>query len=38
MSLFTVKLLVILFLIMIVSYYIIGVINIAKRDDDDLPW
>lgn len=38
MSLFTLKLLVILFLIMIVSYYIIGVINIAKRDDDDLPW
>ncbi len=38
MSLFTLKLLVILFLIMIVSYYVIGVINIAKRDDDDLPW
>ena len=38
MNLFTFKLLVILYLIMVVSYYIIGVINIAKRDDDDLPW
>lgn len=31
MNLFTFKLLVILYLIMVVSYYIIGVINIAKR-------
>ncbi len=39
MNLFTFKLLVILYLIMVVSYYIIGVINIAKRDDNDnLPW
>ena len=36
MNLFTFKLLVILYLIMVVSYYIIGVINIAKsRDDND---
>lgn len=35
MNLFTFKLLVILYLIMVVSYYIIGVMNIAKRDDND---
>lgn len=38
MTVFALKLVVILILIMIIGYYIVGVINIAKCDDDELPW
>ncbi len=35
MTIFALKLVVILVLIMIIGYYIVGVVNIAKRDDDN---
>lgn len=35
MTIFALKLVVILVLIMIIGYYIVGVVNITKRDDDN---
>lgn len=38
MGVFAFKLTAILILIMIIGYYIVGVINTARKDDEDFPW